>query len=201
MQILPVVEGDGDMAAVPELMRRIAHDHGRFDIDIPRPQKRGDLPKVLARFDNYLEVALLDDLPILWVLDYDCDDCKDVAKHTATLNAPAAVRSGKLPVEFVFMVKEFETLFLADAQTTRSVFPDIAADTSFPADPESVRDAKGWLSSARPKGLAYKPMQHQHRLAAQVNLSRLRKTSPSFDRFEQALIRLLGHRPSALRRR
>src|SRR5262249_1780917 len=88
--------------------------------------------------------------------------------------------------------KEFETIFLADEATTRQVFDDIPVSLSFPADPERIRDAKGWLSQARPKGSAYKPTQHQQRLAAQVDLGTLRAKSPSFQRFEEAVLRLIS---------
>jgi hypothetical protein len=192
MEVLAIVEGDGDLAAVPELIRRVCHEHGRYDVVVGRPHKRGDLPKVISRLENYLEVALLHDCPILWVLDYDCDECTDVQAHLVELRKRAAPVVGQTRVEFVFMVKEFETLFLADHATTRRVFPDIPGDLVFPTDPETIRDAKGWLSGARPKGFAYKPTQHQARLTSQVDLRVLRRGSPSFQRFEAAVIRLIS---------
>lgn len=191
MQILPIVEGDGDIAAVPELIRRVAFDHGKFDIQIGRPHKRGDLPKVLGRFDDFLLTALLDQSPVLWVLDYDCEFCDDQSKHTSELARRASALAGSVPVEFVFMVKEFETLFLADEATTRLVFPDIPTDLQFPPNPDRIRDAKGWLSAARPKGSAYKATSHQKRITAQLDLVRLRQASESFRRFESAVLRLL----------
>lgn len=157
-RILPIVEGDGDMQAVPALIRRVADAQGAHDLVVSRAQKRGELPKVLGRFEQYLQAALLEK---------------------------------SRPVEFVFMVQEFESLFLADERATRQVFPDIPTDLRFPADPETVRDAKGWLSKARPKGLAYKPTQHQARMASQVDIHRLRSRSPSFVRFEAAVTALL----------
>jgi hypothetical protein len=192
VRLLPIVEGDGDMAAVPELVRRIAHAHQRFDVGVNRPHKRGDLPKVLGRFDDYLRTALLEGAPVLWVLDYDCAQCTNAAKHKHDLERRASKVAGSTPVEFVFMVKEFETLFLADEATTRKAFPDIPAATAFPGNPEAVRDAKGWLSSARPKGLAYKATSHQMKLAAQVNLGTLRTKSKSFVRFEESVLKLLA---------
>lgn len=191
MQILPIVEGDGDIAAVPELIRRVAFENGNYDVQIGRPHKRGDLPKVLGRFDDFLLTALLEQSPVLWVLDYDCHDCVDQRKHTRELGKRASVLAGGMPVEFVFMVKEFETLFLADEATTRGVFPDIPAHLQFPSNPEGIRDAKGWLSAARPKGSAYKATSHQKRLTAQLNLATLRQASDSFRRFESAVLRLL----------
>jgi hypothetical protein len=156
-RILPIVEGDGDMKAVP--------------------------------------VALLERAPILWVMDYDCKECTDEARDVIALKKRARDIARSVPVEFVFMVQEFESLFLADEATTRKVFPDIPSTTAFPSHPESERDAKGWLSRARPKGLAYKPTQHQAKLAAQVNMNRLRDRSPSFVRFEAAVTSLLCQSP------
>ena len=190
-RIQPVVEGDGDMLAVPALVRRIAHDAGCFDVKVLRPHKRGDIPTVRARFEDYLRVALLEACPVLWVLDYDCETCNDLARDKRELSSRAAEVAQGAAVQIAFMVKEFETLFLADHETTRVVFPDIPPETLFPPDPESVRDAKGWLSQARPKGLAYKPSQHQERLASQVDLGRLRLRSPTFVQFENAVVTLL----------
>lgn len=191
-RILPIVEGDGDMQAVPELIRRVAHGLGHFDIAVERPQKRGDLPKVIARFDDYFKVALSEGCPILWVMDYDCAECDDQKTHVKQLRARAAPLSQGTLFEFVFMVQEFETLFLADHETTRKVFGDVPDAHVFPPDPEKVRDAKGWISKARPKGSAYKPTQHQQKLAAQVDLARLQSRSPSFVRFQAAVQRLVG---------
>ena len=192
-RILPVVEGDGDFEAVPELIRRTAHGMGHFDVEVQRPHKRGDLPKVLSRFDDFFKTALIERCPILWVLDYDCEECNDQARHVDELRARGKALAGGIAFEFVFFVKEFETLFLTDHETTRKVFPDIREAQAFPANPEGIRDAKGWLSQARPKGYAYKPTQHQKRLTAQVDLFRLRARSPSYARFELAVGSLLNH--------
>lgn len=192
MRILPVVEGDGDMEAVPELIRRVAHDKGHFGLTVCRPHKRGDLPKILGRFDDYFKTALLEACPILWVLDYDCRDCNDHAADAEALRSRALPLSQGVHFEFAFMVQEFETLFLADHETTRKVFPDIDDGVQFPENPEVVRGAKEWLSNARPKGSAYKPTQHQQRLSAQVDLARLRLRSASFVRFEAAVENLIA---------
>jgi hypothetical protein len=129
--------------------------------------------------------------PILWVMDYDCEGCNDVDRDLAELGQRAA---GLLPgqsVEFAFMVMEFESLFLADFETLGIVFPDMPKNVDAPIAPESIRGAKEWISKARPKGLAYKPTTDQGRLAARVDLNRLRDRSPSFRRFESAVLRLL----------
>ena len=124
-------------------------------------------------------------------MDYDCSDCDDQAADVLNLKAKAFGVANSTHVEFTFMVQEFETLFLADHETTRQVFPDIDESIRFPDKPESVRGAKEWLSKARPKGSAYKPTQHQMRLTSQVDLARLRLRSASFVRFETAVVALL----------
>jgi hypothetical protein len=194
-RILPIVEGEGDMKAIPELVRRVAHLKGHFDVTVCRPHRRGDLPKVLSRFDDYFRTALLEECPILWVMDYDCDACFDQAADVDKLRSRAETLAQGTAFEFVFLVQEFESLFLSDHETTRKVFPDIGSSIIFPSDPEQVRDAKGWLSSARPKGFAYKPTQHQQKLAAQINLLRLRIRSPSYVRLESAVERLIRCQP------
>jgi hypothetical protein len=191
IRILPIVEGEGDHAAVPTLIRRIAAEQERFDVNVSPAHRRGDLPKVLRRFEAFLQTALLENSPILWVLDYDCAECKDHIRHAKELKTRARLIAGQRPVEFVFMVQEYETLFLADEETTRQVFTDIEPTLKFPVDPEQIRGAKEWLSEARAKGSNYKPMQHQARLSAQVDLNRLRLRSPSFVRFEKAVIKLI----------
>ncbi len=44
-RLLPIVEGEGDERAVPVLLRRILEHHGRYDVQVLKPQRRGELPK------------------------------------------------------------------------------------------------------------------------------------------------------------
>jgi Domain of unknown function (DUF4276) len=189
--ILPIVEGDGDARAVPELIRRVAFDSGHYDVSVLPAHRRGDLPSVRKRFDDFLATAMLEQSPILWVLDYDCEGADDVMRDLADLRRRVATTHATQPVEFAFFVKEFESLFLADHETTRAVFPDIPESADWPENPEDIRNAKGWISKRRPTGRAYKETVHQVTIASQLNLDRLRDRSPSFVRFEAALLALL----------
>lgn len=190
-RIQPIVEGHGDIPAGPKLIRRVAHANGRYDVQVLPAQRRCDLPTTKPRLEEFLRVALQEGAPVPWVLDHDRDDRNDVTRDLATLSAQAATISIAQRTEFVFMVKEFESLFLADHETTRAMFPDIPPTTDLPVDPESVRGAKEWLSKARPKGLAYKPTTDQAKLTLQLHFDRLRPRSPSFRRFEAAVLKLL----------
>lgn len=190
-RILPIVEGDGDTTAVPALVRRIAEARGIYDLQLLPAHKRGELPAVRRHFDAYLGAALKYETPILWVMDYDCDQCHAVEDDLADLRLRTQQAYTRHPVEFALMVKEFESLFLCDHESTHQLFPDIPAKTPWPVDAETVRGAKEWISKARPKGLAYKETVHQVKLVHQLDLDRLRERSPSFQRFEQAVLRLL----------
>jgi hypothetical protein len=189
--ILPIVEGRGDALAVPELIRRVLHEHEIFDVRVLTPQERGDLPKVKAKLESFLKIASYEKAPILMVLDFDCDFCECPLREREELLASARSIHIDQAFDVCFMVKEYESLFLWDEDTTRAVFPAIPKGRAFPPDPESVRDAKGWLSNALPKGVAYKTTVHQQKLTARLDLDRLRECSPSFQRFEAALLQLV----------
>lgn len=189
--ILPIVEGHGDALAVPTLIRRVAHDHGLYDLETLRPHIRGDLPKVRPRLKDYLLAAAEEGAPVLWVIDYDCDTCTDALHDLADLQSEAKIHAPHMQVRFALMVKEFESLFLTDQSTTRQVLKSIPSDVLFPPDPELVRGAKEWLSKVLPKGQAYKETIHQDRISSQLNLNVLRQRSPSFKRFERSLLDLI----------
>ena len=188
MRLLPVVEGHGDLAAVPLLVRRVLHElHNRFDVELLPAQRRGEWPKVKREFDRYFQAATLERAAILWVLDFDCDDCIDVDSERAWALERAARLDPKTPIELVFLVKEFESLFLWDDSALRSAFGELAVDVSVPANPEQVRDAKGCVSLMLPKGRAYKPTTDQARIVSRLDLAILSECSPSFTRFLRAV--------------
>lgn len=193
MRLLPVVEGDGDKVAMPVLLRRMLQErHNVFDCKILTPHVRGDLPGVRRNFDNWFKVALKEKASILWILDFDCADCDCVKYEARLLKQRAQAIHADCPFEIAFLVKEFETLFLCDSESTRTVLKAISATTIFPQDAEAVRGAKEWLSSAMPKGIAYKPMTHQAKISAALNLNFLYENSPSFFHLDNALKRLIA---------
>lgn len=187
-----IVEGDGDVLALPVLVRRILEANNIFDAALASPvQKRGDLPKVRRRFSDFFQAATFDMHPILCVLDFDCSDCRDVLSEEQNFrNMAASLRPG-YPFQACFLVKEYESIFLSDPETTRQVLPRIRDNYSFPTDPEGIRDAKGELSSAQERGWSYKPTVHQAKLSAQVNLPLIRQRSASYRRLEDAVLSLI----------
>jgi hypothetical protein len=125
-------------------------------------------------------------------MDFDSKDYDCPVKEAQKLLARAEALRPGWPIKIAFLVKEYETLFLIDEAATRKVFPDIPAKTSFPANPESIRGAKEWLSKARPAaGHAYKPSVDQAKITAHLNLDLLRARSPDFAHLERAVLELV----------
>lgn len=189
-RILPIVEGDGDVQAVPVLVRRILQAHNRFDVEVLPPHKRGELPKVKADFQRIFKVAAKEQAGILCVLDFDCAQCVDALKDEYELQQQAQQMNPLIAFAVCLIVKEFESLFLWDEASTRKVLPQLLKHTVFPANPEDIRPAKEWLSKSQPSGFAYKPTAHQAKLAAAINLDLLRARSPSYQRLEAAVLKL-----------
>lgn len=191
--LLPIVEGQGDMQAVPVLLRRILENHGHADVKVLPPHKRGDLPKIKANFENYFKIAIKENAAIICIIDFDCATCVCVAEEAAQLHLRAeAIYPGK-PFKVAFMVKEFETLFLAEPDATLRVLKEIQKSTAFPENPEAIRGAKEWLSKAMPSGYAYKETVHQVKLSAAVDLNRLRSSSASYRHLEKSVLSLVGN--------
>lgn len=191
-RLLAIVEGEGDLKSVPELLRRILHHHRHFDVEVLPAHKRGDLPKIHANFENVFKMALKENAAILLLIDFDCKDCDCVVQSAAPFYAKARALRPEWAFKVAFMVKEFETIFLADRNATRKVLKDIPEATDFPASPESVRGAKEWLSKAMPSGIAYKETVHQVKIVSQLDLDHLREHSPSYRHLEKAVLALVA---------
>lgn len=189
IRILPIVEGDGDLKAVPVLLRKLVEFHGLHETQILAPHKRGELPKLAARFEDYFRMALKENAGILLVLDFDCDYCDCPFQEAEKLYQRAKDIRRDWPFKIAFLAKEFEGLFLVEKQAAAKVL-GLSPDTAFPDNPETIRDAKGWLSKALPKGSAYKPTVHQAKITSQLDFEKLRETSQNFRHLENALLYL-----------
>jgi hypothetical protein len=187
-----IVEGYGEVEAVPTLIRRIA---AMLDpslvIRVPQPIRvpRSKLVKS-GELERYVVVgALKVGTPgaILIVLDSD-DDCpRDLGPEL--LRRATAARSD-FSFGVVLAKREFEAWFLASAESLQGV-RGLPPDLQPPPDPESIRDAKGWLSNRMPRGQSYKETEHQAALTAQFNLDSARQRSRSFDKCYREIVRLL----------
>jgi hypothetical protein len=178
-----IVEGHGEIDAVPIAIRRIAQHldpglvvkiHQPFRVPRNKLVKEGELERAV-------ELAARragKDGAVFIVLDSD-DECP------ATLGPALLARARKvrsdLPVSVVLAKREFEAWFLAAAESLRGR-RGLADDLDGPPDPESIRGAKEWLSGHMPKDRRYVETLDQPALAAYFDLVRARRAD-SFDKF------------------
>jgi hypothetical protein len=191
IRLLPIVEGYGELRAVPLLLRRILERTQRYDGHVLSAHRRGEWPRVRKEFDRYYAAALNECDRILWLMDYDCDGCDDPMRDARWMSERAAALDSRGSLECAFLVMEFESLFLWQTNPLRAVFPDLRRPFELPSEPESVRDAKGSISVMLPKGSMYKPTIHQERLVAHLDLDHLNEVSPSFKRLLAAVSALI----------
>jgi hypothetical protein len=156
--ILPIVEGHGEVTSVPILIRRIVSRYAPdLYVDVGRPirDSRSGLVKA-GGVERTVELAARQTRPtdgILILLDAD-DDCPRKLAEALAGRARAARPDRAMAV--VIANREYEAWFLAAAQSLRGK-RGLANDMQAPPDPESIRDAKGWLAHQATQGLSYRP--------------------------------------------
>jgi len=145
--IATIVEGDGEVAAMPILLRRLGAEC--------QPQVNAmALPPIRVRRDRFLnndaefrrQLLLAaakcgDGGWILLVLDAD-DDCPATLSRDILHRAQPYISHRKFSV--VLANREFEAWFLAAASSLNGV-RGFVLRAELPADVERPRDAKGWL--------------------------------------------------------
>lgn len=184
-----VVEGHGEVEAVPHLVHRIAADLGHA-VHIPRPirVKRDRFLKP-GELERAVELAARQagtDGSILILLDAD-DDCP--AELAPQLLERAQQTRPDRRILTVLAKSEYESWFLAAAESIAGA-RGVADSVTSPPDVESIRDAKGWLSARMPPGRSYRPTLDQAALSARFDLNAAR-TAPSFDKLWRDLASLL----------
>lgn len=185
MMIRPIVEGQGEEAAVPLLLRRLQAEAQLWELEVGRPHRRRRTQ--LVRKDSLqraVQVALLHEscAGILILLDAD-DDCpKELAPQLALW---AQEVSGEKPCAVVMANREYEAWFLASIEALRgraTILPDAC---SHPA-PEVPRDAKGELERRMARGRSYSTTVDQASLTAHLDLAAAYRCCRSFRKLVSA---------------
>ena len=183
MKLITIVEGYGEVAAVPVLLRRVLHEKlQRYDVGIEPPIRvpKNKLlkPDELERTVNLAARRTSATDGIIVLVDAD-DDCPAELAPAMTIRAAQSRPDRRISV--VIAKSEFESWFVAAADSLagyRGLFDGLAA----PANAERIRDAKGWLSSNMPTGSTYRETIDQAAFASRINLDKARQC-PSFDKF------------------
>ncbi len=174
MNIQPIVEGDGEVSAVPVLLRRLRDAAGAYSLGVNAPIRRARTD--LVREDGVRKAVRLarlqqDCAAILIMFDSD-DDCpKEIAP---LIQAWAQTESSPIPCFVVIPTREYEAWFLATVESLRGV-RGILADATSHAAPESPRGAAEELRKrmtpnrsvfqARRSACTHRSVRHGHGLS------------------------------------
>ncbi|MCB9831681.1 MAG: DUF4276 family protein [Planctomycetes bacterium] len=189
--MVAIVEGHGEVKALPALIRRIAREVGEAEVAVSSPI-RGKRNKLLkeGELERLVELAArqTSDGGILILLDAD-DDCpKQLAG--ALLQRARSARSDR-EIRVVIAKHEFEAWFLAGAESLAGIC-GLPETLEAPEDPEALRDAKGWLRKKMPPERCYSETVDQKELVGHLDLDLARRRSPSFAKLCRDLGALLG---------
>lgn len=188
--IIPIVEGHGEVAAVPLLLRRIAHALEVYDAQVGTPIRcqRHKLVKP-GELERAVELAVLKGgtgCRVLLLIDAETD-CP--AQLGPTLLARVNAAHADISVGVVLAKREFEAWFLGSLDSLRAHYR-IAPDVRLHRDPEDIPGAKEHLRDLL--GVPYSPVIDQPAMAAQFDMGTARNNCPSFDKCWRTVQALLG---------
>lgn len=187
--IAPIVEGDGDRKAVPELLRRISNEVYGVGVSIHPPWR---LPRSQMTDTSQLKRAMLVTRErlltspggILLIADAD-DDCP------IELASRIHRAADGLPLEITVAVREFEAWFLSSVGALRG-HRAIRNDACYSGDPEERRDAKGELGAQMTE--KYRETIHQVAFASIMDIDSAMGVR-SFQHLVGCVGRLIGSSP------
>jgi hypothetical protein len=176
-----IVEGDGEVAALPVLLRRIGQwlsPETQFEVESPIRVKRDRFLNREGEFKRMLELAALKCGPNGWVLvllDAD-DDCPVTLSRTIAARAQCIIPHCSISI--VLANREYETWFIAAAASLNGYRGFSFAEQNV-REPEAIRGAKEWMS-ARMRSGKYREVAEQPAFSARIDLRQALENSRSF---------------------
>jgi hypothetical protein len=192
-RIVPIVEGDGEVEAVPLLLRRIRDQINppvAVDIAPPIRRQRGTLLNTegIESAVRLAAIKMAGNGAILILIDSD-DECpKDLAPKVVKRAKKA--RADKR-ISVVLAHREYEAWFLASASSLAGV-RRLRADIVDHDGPETVRGCKEWMERWLPKGSKYSERPDQAALSAVFDMTLARRTR-SFDKLWREVGSIFEH--------
>ena len=193
--ITPIVEGDGEIAAVPELIRRVLHEQLSEYMVTVRSPMRLRRNQVDEKLSAYLRMAQRDESckAIIVIMDSDTKCAKDEALHISEI---ARQHNLSVPVAIVCPSVEYEVWLIASIETIqdkpigkRRIVITISTnhDKEEVETPEAIGSPKGWLKRHMSKTMTYNPTQDQAALTARIDFELASRRSRSFRRLCHAV--------------
>ena len=185
MIIQSIVEGYGEVDAVPVLLRRLQDEIAAHGFQIARPirRKRSELStEEQVRRSVRLALGTPECCGILIL--FDSDDACPKELGPAVQNW-AQAEAGEIKCEVVLAHREYEAWFIAAIESLRGIRGVMPDAISHPT-PETVRDCKGALEERMQANTSYSPRVDQAALTARVDLVQAHKVCRSFRRMTKA---------------
>jgi hypothetical protein len=178
LTIQPIVEGRGEVESMRILLNRIALEFCQIDyVHVLPPINTKGKPNLQKSLEDYSRLAaqkLKPHNPCAVLVLLDCDD-ECPATKAPILLARVQETVSHLACSVVMANTMFENWFIAAATSLRKL-----QEPSIPADPESIKGAKAWLTKHMNE--TYEPVNHQAAFTTEFNLHLARKNAPSFDK-------------------
>lgn len=176
--IQPIVEGHGEVEAVPVLLRRLLAEGNVHDIRVGRPfrVRRSELTRK-DRLQSFVELAWRQPATQCVAIIFDADDDCPGQLAPEILEWARQVRPGHCFV--VMACREYEAWFLASAKSLRGTGL-LRRDADYVGDAEGPRGAKQALEDLTQQGRGYFEVADQPRLTAQMDLAAAFSRSRSF---------------------
>ena len=181
MTVSSIVEGDGEVAAVPVLLRRLAAHYSPDRTVAVLPPIRVRRERFLRREDELRRHLLLagaksgDAGWVLILLDAD-DDCPAHLGSDLLARAKAVLPHRRVSV--VMANREYEAWFIASAASLHG-HRGFAVETGADVDPERPRNAKKWIEE-RMVSRAYGETTDQAAFSALIDIELAKQRSRSF---------------------
>jgi hypothetical protein len=189
MRIRPIVEGQGEVQAVPLLLRRLRDHAGLPEIEFVRPHRRQRSEFVnRAALQTSVRVAFLDPACSAVVVIFDADD--DCPKELGpTIEKWASEAAEGRPTSVILANREYEAWLLAGIEALRGR-RSIREDARLHSEPEKPRSPKDQLTQRMWIGSAYSPAVDQAPLTAHFDLAAAYRACRSFRKLVKEFGRL-----------
>jgi len=189
-----IVEGHGEVKALPILIHRVASQWDASQTVVVSPVIRAPASRLRKQGALECEIENLSRRlggsgGILIVLDCDWEGGCPKFDAPPWLGRARMARPD-IPLGLVLACKEYEAWFIAAAESLRG-HCGISALITPPADPEAIRDAKGWLSIHMPRNRPYSETDDQPGLTRVFDIQLGRRRASSLDKCCREVVGLL----------
>lgn len=194
IRLAAIVEGHGEVDAVPVLIRRIAGEIDPGAVVNVKPVMRVRASRLIKQgeIERQVERAarkLGGNGAIFILIDCDWDGGCPAYEGPLLLERARNVRRD-MPMSVVLAKKEYESWFIAAAESLRGK-RGLTDNLVGAENPEDIRGAKEWLSRHMPPNSPYAETTDQPALTAIFDMQAAARQADSFDKCYREIVRLL----------